>query len=107
MLLSVFSLWQQGAPFTLPLFLDRLSEPATPACVVVSTEARFAGLAYNHIVHIANGCSVPVSCTVATDVNPEPETVTVAAGARVEVVTFMGSPVRTFTAAVQCAPSSR
>jgi hypothetical protein len=72
------------------------------ACVTVTTEARFAGLAYNHIVHIANGCSVPVTCTMTTDVNPEAQTVTVPPESRAEVVTFIGSPASAFTASVRC-----
>jgi hypothetical protein len=37
-------------------------------------------------------------------VNPEPQVLTVPSGSRVEVVTFMGSPARTFTADVRCSP---
>ena len=84
--------------------LALLEDASAPACVAVSTEARFVGHAYNHIVHIANGCSAAKSCAVATDVNPEPQLVSVPAGARAEVLTFRGSPARTFTAAVRCAP---
>ena len=81
-----------------------LSDASPPSCVTFATEARFVGLAYNHIVHIANGCDAAKSCTVATDVNPERQAVTVPAGSTVSVVTFIGSPARTFAASVQCTP---
>jgi len=80
------------------------ADPPPPTCVTFAIEARFVGLAYNHIVHVANGCSGAKSCTVATDVNPAPQVVTVPAGSTVDVVTFIGSPARTFTAAVHCSP---
>ena len=81
-----------------------LAQSSRPACVTYAMEARFVGLAYNHIVHLASGCSVAKSCTVATDVNPEPQVVTVPPGSTIQVVTFIGSPARTFTVSVQCAP---
>lgn len=85
--------------------------PDDLTCVAVFAEARYGAFAYNHIVRIANGCPVDVACTVATDVNPEPQSVIVASGNAVEVVTFLGSPARTFTPVVRCtraaAPSDR
>jgi hypothetical protein len=105
MLLAVVALWQGSArPTAVALESSPLADEPRPACVTLSTEARFVGVAYNHIVHIANACSVAENCTVTTDVNPEPQTVTVPPGSRVEVVTFLGSPASTFTAAVRCAP---
>jgi hypothetical protein len=80
----------------------RPAEAPRLACVRFWTEARFAGVAYNHIVHVANGCSAPVSCAVTTSVNPEPQSVTVPSASKAEVVTFIGSPASTFTADVQC-----
>jgi len=71
-------------------------------CVTVTTEARYAGLGYDHIVHLANACDVTQSCVVQTDVNPEPQAITVPPQSTVEVVTFIGSQANTFTAAVQC-----
>ena len=94
------SLWT--SPIAVPLERSMLAETPRLACVGFWTEARFAGLAYNHIVHLANGCDVTASCTVRTNVNPEPQTVTVPPGAWMEVVTFIGSPASAFTADVQC-----
>jgi hypothetical protein len=71
-------------------------------CVAHWTEARFVGVAYHHIVHVANGCSVPLVCSVRTNVNPDAQVVTVPSGTTVEVLTFMGSPASAFTATVQC-----
>jgi hypothetical protein len=105
MLLAMVVMWPQWTPVRdvriepLPLV-----EAPRPVCVTFSTEARFVGLAYNHIVHVANGCSVPQSCAVTTNVNSEPQILTVPSGSRVEVVTFIGSPARTFTADVRCSP---
>jgi len=104
MIFASAGLWLGGAVSGGPLYLHSppLSDSQPAACVTVSTEARWAGLAYNHIVRIANGCRVAQSCTVMTDVNPEPQMVTVSSGSTVEVVTFIGSPARTFTASVRC-----
>lgn len=77
--------------------------PALPACVAVSTEARWVPYGYNHVVVLRNGCSKAATCTVATDVAPQPQTVEVAARATAEVTTFMASPSQTFTAKVSCA----
>jgi hypothetical protein len=81
-----------------------LVDAGQPACVSLATEARFVGFAYNHIVHVFNGCSVTETCTVSTNVNPEPQTVTVPSASRAEVLTFRGSPASAFTADVQCSP---
>jgi hypothetical protein len=103
--LAMVALCLQGAVSSAPLATpDARSDSPPPACLSFWTEARFVGLAYQHIVHIANGCSVAMSCTVATDVSPEAKVVTVPSGSRVEVVTFLGSPARTFTAFVHCSP---
>jgi hypothetical protein len=79
-----------------------LSEPPRAECVAHWTEARFVAFGYHHIVHVANGCSAPVSCSVRTNVNPEAQAVTVPSGTTVEVVTFIGSPASAFVATVQC-----
>jgi hypothetical protein len=79
-----------------------VGEPPRAECVAHWTEARFVAFGYHHIVHIANGCSVPVSCSVRTNVNPDAQAVTVPSGASIEVVTFIGSPAREFVATVQC-----
>ena len=71
-------------------------------CVTFWAETRYAGLGFNHIVHLASECRFKAFCTVATNVNPEPQTVSLAAGARLDVITYMGSPASVFTAVVQC-----
>src|SRR4051812_46590926 len=72
------------------------------ACVTVTSEARYGGYGYNHIVRIANGCEQPVACVVSTDVNPAAENVTVRPKEVREVVTFWGSPAREFISHVRC-----
>ena len=67
-----------------------------PKCVGVRSEARFSGYGYDHLVEIDNRCDKSVSCTVATDVNPQSRTITVAAGAKDTVLTFRGSPASAF-----------
>jgi len=55
-----------------------VSQEAAPKdnrCVTWKTEARFVGLAYNHLVHLKNSCTYAMSCRVKTDVNPKEETV--------------------------------
>ncbi|MBI5502771.1 MAG: hypothetical protein HY907_21175 [Deltaproteobacteria bacterium] len=71
-------------------------------CVEVRTEAPYRNAGYDHIVHLTNDCGVAVSCTVTTDVNPEPTTVEVAAGEAVDVLTWRGSPAWEFAATVEC-----
>lgn len=73
-----------------------------PACIQVQSEARYVPYGYNHIVHLRNGCDRAATCTVATDVNPKPQTVDVAAASAVDVTTFMGAAAQTFTAQVGC-----
>ncbi len=89
------------------LFVALLVAPEATAgesvtCVTVTAEARPVGGAFNHIVGLDNGCEHAVRCTVATDVNPEAQKVTLAAGGKQELVTFRGSPARVFTPQVSC-----
>lgn len=81
---------------------DAAADAPVPACVKVSTNARNTGLGFNHIVTLANGCEKKAVCTVATDVNPTPQTAEVAPGATTEVLTFLESPASTFVAKVAC-----
>lgn len=74
----------------------------TPDCVEVEGVSRWGAAAFNHWVTVNNACARPVHCTVRTDVSPEPHTLEVPAGERREVLTFRGSPARTFTPRVQC-----
>ena len=78
---------------------------ALPACVSISTQARYVPYGYNHVVILKNGCSKIAKCTVATDVNPQPTSVEVASAATIEVLTFAASPAATFKAQVTCALS--
>jgi len=71
-------------------------------CIKVRGEARYLGLGYNHIVHVANICAQDAECEVSTDVNPQPAQVTVSGHDEVEVNTFLGSPSRVFTPKVDC-----
>lgn len=77
--------------------------PATlPACVAVKSEARYVPYGYNHVVIVTNGCSKAATCSVATDVNPTAQSVDVASGKTLEVLTFSGSPATAFTPRVSC-----
>lgn len=73
-----------------------------PACIAVSTDARYVPYGYNHVVILKSGCSKPATCSVATDVNPQAISAEVAAGTTVEVLTFSASPARAFRARVTC-----
>ncbi len=73
-----------------------------PACVSVTTEARYIPYGYNHFVVLKNGCSKAATCTVTTDVSPQATSVEVASAASVDVLTFRASPVRSFLARVTC-----
>jgi hypothetical protein len=90
------------APSTLLADADETADDEVPACISVEAEARYRNFGYDHIVHLASRCDADVSCTVSTDVAPAPIVVLVRPGARVEVLTFRGSPQRTFTPHVLC-----
>jgi hypothetical protein len=79
-----------------------LAQNEVPECVTVRGEARWGADAYNHVVVVENRCAARARCRVATDVNPQPTTLEVPAGATREVVTFLGSPASAFTPRVQC-----
>lgn len=85
------------------LLVDRA--PATSApCVAVRAEARWSAYAYDHVVHLQNACAGAHQCDVATNVNPAPQKVLVPGRSAVEVLTFRGSPARTFVPLVTCTP---
>jgi hypothetical protein len=116
---SIWSLWLAILAFCAALFLAPLrveetvthvglraanaqgAKPVT-SCIRSWGEARYGAVGYNHIVHVADGCDAPAECVVSTDVNPEPQTVTVPPHAQVDVVTFLGSPARVFVPRVVC-----
>jgi hypothetical protein len=89
-----------------PLALLVLSAPAfaekNPACVRWWGQTVSAGIGYNHVVGIQNGCDKPAACVVSTDVAPDPIRATVPAKEKVELVTFRGSPASTFKPKVEC-----
>ena len=73
-----------------------------PACIRVATQSRWVPYGYNHIVIIEDGCSKAATCTVSTDINPQPQTAEIPSGQTVEVVTFMGANAMSFVAKVTC-----
>ena len=78
------------------------AEGSKSACVSVRAEAPFRGSGYDHLVKLENHCEKPVRCRVSSDVNPEPQDVTVPAKGRAEVLLWRGSPANTFKARVSC-----
>jgi hypothetical protein len=76
--------------------------PAKLDCVAYQTEASYAGVGYDHLVHLTNNCDKPAVCSVSTNVNPEPASVALAPGEKQTLVTWRGSPAREFTADVSC-----
>jgi hypothetical protein len=81
---------------------DDAGAPSLPACIQVTTLARYIPYGYNHIVTLKSGCSKAATCTVSTDVNPQPTSAEVASGTSVDVLTFTASPSQVFTAYVSC-----
>lgn len=77
-------------------------DAAAGPCVTWRQEARFVGVAYNHLVHLANRCDKAAVCRIKTDVNPQPATVSLAPKEKKTHLTFRGSPARTFKADVVC-----
>lgn len=75
---------------------------AALTCVMVTGEASYASVGYDHLVHLHNKCDKAAVCTVATNVNPEAATVSLAPGEKQTVVTWRGSPAREFTPDVSC-----
>jgi hypothetical protein len=73
-------------------------------CVTLRAEARYGAAAYNHIVVLTNACDKAEDCSVTTDVNPEPITVTVPGHGVAEAMTFLGSPSRVFVPKARCVP---
>ena len=83
------------------------NEPDTSAkskasCVSWKAEARFVGVAYNHLVHLHNKCEYNAECEVTTDVNPKGSKVQLPKDKKTTVMTFRGSPSREFKAKVTC-----
>jgi hypothetical protein len=76
--------------------------PAKLDCVAYRTEAYFASVGFDHLVHLTNNCAKTAACTVTTNVNPDPASVSLAPGEKQTLVTWRGSPAREFTADVNC-----
>jgi hypothetical protein len=74
---------------------------AAPGCVDVSFYVVYRS-GYDHIVHLANHCDRSSTCSVSTNVNPEPTLVGLAPRQELDVLTFRGSPARVFTPRVTC-----
>lgn len=89
--------------FSLAAFLFSASAGAAfPTCIQVRASAPYGNAGYDHIVTLDNGCEKPAACLVSTDVNPDVVTVSLAPGEAKSVLTFRGSPARTFRAHVSC-----
>lgn len=73
-----------------------------PTCVSFTAEARYAGIGYNHLVHIVNACDKLASCSVSTNVSPDVINARVGAKGTETVLTYRGSPASTFVANVEC-----
>jgi hypothetical protein len=82
---------------------EQQPQPAL-ACVRFWPLARYTA-GYDHLVYVANGCNVAVSCAVWTDVNPVAQVVAIRPEQSIVVLTFRGSPARAFTAFVRCTAS--
>lgn len=78
----------------------------TKDCVRAWSEARVRYPGYDHVVHLESSCSVEATCSVSTNVNPQTIVTQVPPGQSVEVLTFMGSPAREFSARVECKTAS-
>lgn len=71
-------------------------------CVEVRADASFASVGYDHIVTLKSSCKKRVTCSVKTDVNPDPARVELEPGEQKSVTTWRGSPARVFTPIVNC-----
>jgi hypothetical protein len=88
---------------TLALSTRASAEDTQASCIKFWGETRYGAMAYNHVVHVANSCDTGADCSVSTDVNPQPQQIAVEARSSIEVMTFLGSPARTFKPNVRCA----
>jgi hypothetical protein len=81
------------------------TKPPAP-CVLVTKSTPYGNAGYDHVVTLHNRCEHTMVCSVKTNVNPKPTSVSVPAKESVRVVTWRGSPARTFTADVKCRKAS-
>jgi hypothetical protein len=87
---------------TLSLVVSAEEPPKFPTCIDVSASAPYTGAGYDHIVSLSNGCQRAAACRVMTDVSPHSVDVSLAPGDARDVLTYRGSPARTFRARVSC-----
>lgn len=73
-----------------------------PRCVEVRKSAPYRGFGHHHIVTVRNTCEESVRCRVSTNVTPQTQSLTVAAGEEESVITRVGSPSSVFEAIVDC-----
>jgi hypothetical protein len=84
---------------------DTPSLPTLPKCISMTTEARSrngSNGSYDHVVHLTNQCGADASCTVSTNVQPEPIWADVANKKHVEVVMLEGSREAVFRPTAFC-----
>lgn len=86
----------------LPVVVLAADQIEVPSCVEVTKEAPYQAYGHTHIVVIRNGCEARIQCRVATNVDPEPQRVSVPPGETVRTATRRGSPSREFDARVTC-----
>lgn len=69
-----------------------------PKCITMTTEVRASGGGggYDHIVHFGNQCGAAATCTVSTDVQPEPVWADLPNQKDTDVVTSKGSSEAAF-----------
>ena len=73
-----------------------------PACIQVSGDSRYGAVGYDHVVTVRNGCDRAAVCSVTTNVNPQPASLRVTAGASADIVMWRGSPSREFSPRADC-----
>lgn len=79
-----------------------LANAAGADCVTYEKDVRYGALGYDHRVMLTSACERSARCAVSASSNPEPQRVSVAAGATDTVLVARGSPAREFTATVRC-----
>jgi hypothetical protein len=97
---------RQNQTMLLPLLFSTLLPPepdASSDCHEVRATAVYEGVGWSHYVQIANLCDVPIACTVATDIDPEPRyDVFIDANDLGVIRTRYGSPSPLYTPLVSC-----
>jgi hypothetical protein len=90
-----------------PALADEQTQNPNAPCVRWRADSIYRNYGYDHVVTLFNGCDALATCTVTTNVNPDPIGVQVQPGKEAEVLTFRGSPAREFEARVRCAIEAR